>query len=95
MFLFHVSEEVFNAAEAMWFSPKGTYLAVALFNDTDVESAIYPYYGDSTDIDNQYPELVEFKYPKVSTKLCIFSSFFPQFMVTKSCISVHLSEYII
>ncbi|XP_063838892.1 venom dipeptidyl peptidase 4-like [Ostrinia nubilalis] len=57
-------EEVFNAAEAMWFSPSGTYLAIASFNDTFVESAIYPYYGNASDINNQYPELVEFKYPK-------------------------------
>ncbi|XP_059059410.1 venom dipeptidyl peptidase 4-like [Achroia grisella] len=57
-------EEVFNAAEALWFSPNGTYLAVASFNDTNVESAIYPYYGNESDPNNQYPELVEFKYPK-------------------------------
>ncbi|KAL0894609.1 hypothetical protein ABMA27_013171 [Loxostege sticticalis] len=57
-------EEVFNAAEAMWFSPSGTYLAIASFNDTLVESAIYPYYGNASDITNQYPELVSFKYPK-------------------------------
>ncbi|CAH0749131.1 unnamed protein product [Diatraea saccharalis] len=54
-------EEVFNAAEALWFSSKGTYLAVASFNDTSVESAVYPYYGNISD---QYPEMVEFKYPK-------------------------------
>ncbi|CAH0404697.1 unnamed protein product [Chilo suppressalis] len=54
-------EEVFNAAEAMWFSSNGTYLAVASFNDTCVESAVYPYYGNSSE---QYPELVEFKYTK-------------------------------
>ncbi|KAL4715180.1 hypothetical protein ACJJTC_012227 [Scirpophaga incertulas] len=57
-------EEVFNAAEALWFSPRGTYLAVASFNDTKVESAVYPYYGTASDINNQYPELVKFKYPK-------------------------------
>ncbi|KAG6459334.1 hypothetical protein O3G_MSEX011338 [Manduca sexta] len=57
-------EEVFNAAEAIWFSPSGTYLAVAYFNDTQVESAVFPYYGDPTDINNQYPEIVQFKYPK-------------------------------
>ncbi|XP_013200635.1 venom dipeptidyl peptidase 4 [Amyelois transitella] len=57
-------EEVFNAAEALWFSPEGTYLAVASFNDTNVESAVYPFYGNSSDIYYQYPEMVEFKYPK-------------------------------
>lgn len=59
------SEEVFNAPEALWFSPSGTYLAVASFNDTNVESAVYPLYGDPADTNNQYPEMVKFKYPKV------------------------------
>ncbi|XP_028039799.1 venom dipeptidyl peptidase 4-like [Bombyx mandarina] len=58
-------EEIFNAAEALWFSPGGTYLAVASFNDTDVESAVFPYYGDPGNINNQYPQMVQFKYPKV------------------------------
>ncbi|XP_023940299.1 venom dipeptidyl peptidase 4 [Bicyclus anynana] len=58
-------EEVFNAAEAMWFSPNGTSLAVASFNDTLVESAVFPYYGESSEIDYQYPLMVQFKYPKV------------------------------
>ncbi|KAJ0181711.1 hypothetical protein K1T71_002433 [Dendrolimus kikuchii] len=57
-------EEIFNAAEALWFSPRGTFLAVASFNDTNVESAIYPYYGNPLDVHNQYPEMVHFKYPK-------------------------------
>lgn len=67
---------MFNAAEATWFSPNGTYLAVASFNDTQVESAVYPYYGEPSEIDNQYPILVHFKYPKVSSKyqsLILFS----------------------
>ncbi|CAG5056647.1 unnamed protein product [Parnassius apollo] len=58
-------EEVFNAAEALWFSPNGTYLVVASFDDRHVESAIYPYYGSTSDLDNQYPQLIQFKYPKV------------------------------
>ncbi|CAH0603285.1 unnamed protein product [Chrysodeixis includens] len=57
-------EEMFNAAEAMWFSPKGSYLAVATFNDTNVETATYPYYGQPSDLSNQYPDIVHFKYPK-------------------------------
>lgn len=57
-------EEMFNAAEAMWFSPAGSYLAVASFNDTKVATATYPYYGQPSDPNNQYPEQIEFKYPK-------------------------------
>ncbi|PZC83344.1 hypothetical protein B5X24_HaOG208108 [Helicoverpa armigera] len=61
-------EEMFNAAEAMWFSPKGSYLAVASFNDSEVETATYPYYGEPSAISNQYPEIIHFKYPKAGRK---------------------------
>lgn len=60
--LISFSEEVFNTPEAIWFSPSGTYLAVASFNDTNVESAEYQLFGEPS---NQYAELVTFKYPKV------------------------------
>lgn len=59
-------EEMFNAAEAMWFSPRGSYLAVASFNDTNVATATNPYYGQPFDVNNQYPEIVHFRYPKVN-----------------------------
>lgn len=62
-----ISEEMFNGAEAMWFSKNGKYLAVATFNDTNVDSAIFPYYGEPSDFNNQYPEIVKFKYPKVKS----------------------------
>ncbi|KAJ2944626.1 hypothetical protein O0L34_g3978 [Tuta absoluta] len=58
-------EEIFNSAEALWFSPEGTYLAVASFNDTKVESAVYPFYGHPADLNFQYPHEIRFKYPKV------------------------------
>lgn len=61
-------EEMFNGAEAMWFSKDGRYLAVASFNDTEVDSTTFPFYGDSTDLNYQYPEVVKFKYPKVGRK---------------------------
>lgn len=61
-------EEIFDAAEALWFSPKSSYLAVASFNDTNVESAVYPYYGDPLDVTNQYPQSVKFKYPKAGSE---------------------------
>lgn len=56
---------MFNAAEAMWFSPRGSYLAVASFNDSNVDNATYPFYGQPFDLNNQYPKIVHFKYPKV------------------------------
>ncbi|KAI5632831.1 prolyl oligopeptidase family domain-containing protein [Phthorimaea operculella] len=58
-------EEIFNSAEALWFSPEGTYLAVASFNDSKVESAVYPFYGHPADLNFQYPHEIRFKYPKV------------------------------
>lgn len=69
--LFSVPEEIFNAAEAVWFSPNGTYLAVASFNDTLVESVVYPIYGNPADVNFQYSQEVRFKYPKVSFTICI------------------------
>ncbi|CAK1549748.1 unnamed protein product [Leptosia nina] len=61
-------EEILNAAEAMWFSKNGSYLALAIYNDTLVKSAVFPYYGDPEDLDNQYTKMVEFKYPKAGRK---------------------------
>ncbi|XP_047510008.1 venom dipeptidyl peptidase 4 [Pieris napi] len=61
-------EEILNAAEAMWFSKNGSYLAVAIYNDSLVESAVFPYYGDPEDLDNLYPKMIEFKYPKVGRR---------------------------
>ncbi|XP_038206505.1 venom dipeptidyl peptidase 4 [Zerene cesonia] len=61
-------EEILNAAEAMWFSTNGSNLAVAIYNDTLLESAVFPYYGDPLDFENQYPKMVEFKYPKAGRR---------------------------
>lgn len=72
--MLYVLEEIFNAAEALWFSPSGSHLAVASFNDTNVESAIYPVYGNPSNINDQYPELVKFKYPKVGAVMFILFS---------------------
>lgn len=49
----------------MWFSPKGSRMAVASFNDTEVDVAVYMYYGIPGSVENQYPNLELLRYPKV------------------------------
>ncbi|CAH0726548.1 unnamed protein product, partial [Brenthis ino] len=58
-------EDVMYTGHATWFSPDGTYLAFASYNDTLVETYSYYYYVDKSDPDDLYPEIVDLKYPKV------------------------------
>lgn len=44
----------------MWWSPGGKYLAYIEFNDTEVHTIEYSWYGSG-----QYPETVAIPYPKV------------------------------
>ncbi|KAK4880800.1 hypothetical protein RN001_008946 [Aquatica leii] len=57
-------EEVLGSGSALWFSPDGSHLAFAQFNDTKVKDFHYFIYGQSYD---QYPTVVTLKYPKVNT----------------------------
>ncbi|KAK4880660.1 hypothetical protein RN001_008806 [Aquatica leii] len=59
-----VYEEVLGSGSALWFSPDGSHLAFAQFNDTKVKDFHYFIYGQSYD---QYPTVVTLKYPKVNT----------------------------
>ena len=59
-------EEILTVATAFWWSPDGTRLAFAQFNDTNVEFQEYPWYGDTVDKSSQYLDRVKIKYPKVS-----------------------------
>ncbi|KAI4891626.1 hypothetical protein NFI96_025960 [Prochilodus magdalenae] len=52
-------EEMFSTNYALWWSPTGKYLAFAQFNDTNVHTIEYSWYGDT-----QYPETVFIPYPK-------------------------------
>ncbi|XP_006867049.1 PREDICTED: dipeptidyl peptidase 4 [Chrysochloris asiatica] len=54
-------EEVFSAYSALWWSPNGTFLAYAQFNDTDVPLIEYSFYSDES---LQYPKTVRVPYPK-------------------------------
>ncbi|KAG8510454.1 Dipeptidyl peptidase 4 [Galemys pyrenaicus] len=54
-------EEVFSAYSALWWSPNGTFLAYAQFNDTEVPLIEYSFYSDES---LQYPKTVRVPYPK-------------------------------
>lgn len=56
------SEEVFSSYSALWWSPKGTFLAYAQFNDTEVPLIEYSFYSDES---LQYPKTIRVPYPKV------------------------------
>lgn len=62
------SEEVFSAYSALWWSPKGTFLAYAQFNDTEVPLIEYSFYSDES---LQYPKTVRIPYPKVCAPIRI------------------------
>ncbi|XP_045904580.1 dipeptidyl peptidase 4-like [Micropterus dolomieu] len=55
-------EEMFSSNQALWWSPGGKYVAYAEFNDTDVHTIEYSWYGE-----NQYPSTVSIPYPKPGT----------------------------
>lgn len=59
------TEEVLSSGSALWISPDGNRLAFAWFNDTDVDDFKYYLYGDPGSLEDQYPEVVTLKYPKV------------------------------
>ncbi|XP_043930710.1 dipeptidyl peptidase 4-like [Protopterus annectens] len=55
-------EEMFSTNYALWWSPNGTFIAYAQFNETGVPDIEYSFYGDA-----QYPETVVIPYPKSGT----------------------------
>lgn len=54
-------EEVFQGDTALWWSPKGDYLAFLRTNDSAVEEFPIPYFVQNS---SPYPELRRIKYPK-------------------------------
>lgn len=60
------TEEILSSSSALWWSPDGTKLSFATFNDSNVDVLQYPYYGSYSKINNVYPELKNLRYPKVS-----------------------------
>lgn len=61
-------EEVFASDTALWWSPKGDYLAYLRTNDSQVEEFPIPYFVQkSPPSDYPYPILKKIKYPKPGT----------------------------
>lgn len=61
-------EEILDSNKALWFSPKGDYLAYLEINDTRVDSISWNRYGEYYNISsNQYPVMQTIRYPKPST----------------------------
>ncbi|XP_058447829.1 venom dipeptidyl peptidase 4 [Malaya genurostris] len=59
-------EEVFGTDATLWFSNDGTHIAMASFDDTEVEEFTYHVYGDPEDSERQYPEEYTIRYPKAN-----------------------------
>ncbi|KAF4520671.1 hypothetical protein B566_EDAN006347 [Ephemera danica] len=57
-------EEILHGPRALWFSPDGSSLAYASFNDSQVGELQYSWYG-SLDARLAYPETRSLRYPKV------------------------------
>ncbi|KAM6945826.1 dipeptidyl peptidase 4-like [Aplochiton taeniatus] len=55
-------EEMFSSSQGLWWSPGGRYVAYAVFNDTQVHTIKYSWYGEE-----QYPYTVVLPYPKPGT----------------------------
>lgn len=60
-------EEIFGTNYAFWGSPALTRIAYATFNDAHVQKFQYELYDEPGNLENQYPELVELRYPKSGT----------------------------
>ncbi|XP_077574654.1 dipeptidyl peptidase 4-like [Stigmatopora nigra] len=55
-------EEMFSSNQGLWWSPGGKYVAYIQFNDTQVHTIEYSWYGN-----NQYPRTVSIPYPKAGS----------------------------
>ncbi|KAL5290049.1 DPP10 family protein [Megaselia abdita] len=57
-------EEVFSSNSAVWFSPDGNRLAFIQFDDTQTSVINIPFYGESGNVEFQYPKNRPVPYPK-------------------------------
>ncbi|KAK2722622.1 venom dipeptidyl peptidase 4-like isoform X2 [Artemia franciscana] len=60
-------EEVLSSDNAIWFSPSGSKIAFATFNDLNVQPFSFPIYGNPGDLDWQYTKNMNIMYPKPGT----------------------------
>ncbi|XP_054706739.1 inactive dipeptidyl peptidase 10-like [Uloborus diversus] len=57
-------EEILKSNSALWFSPDGSSLCFATFNDSKVGSYYYNWYGNHNDSNNVLAQLRSLRYPK-------------------------------
>lgn len=62
-------EEVFGTNNALWWSPDSNYLAIGVFNDSNVQTFKYAIYEKDfhSTSHQQYPIEINLKYPKAGT----------------------------
>lgn len=65
IFLILFKEEIFSSNSAMWFSKRGSKIAYASFNDSQIPTMQIPVYGIPGDLKYQYTKIVGVHYPKV------------------------------
>ncbi|XP_075212490.1 venom dipeptidyl peptidase 4-like [Lycorma delicatula] len=60
-------EEVFSTTKTLWFSPEGTKLAFATFDDSAVHEVNIIKYGNPGDLASQYVQEIPIRYPKAGS----------------------------
>lgn len=60
-------EEVLGSGAALWFSSNGGKIAIASFNDTEVNEFMYFMYRQPGNLANQYFDEIKLRYPKAGT----------------------------
>jgi hypothetical protein len=58
-------EEILSSSNAFWWSPDGSKLCFASFNDSQVDIMQYPWYGSSVEASTLYTKTIRIRYPKV------------------------------
>ncbi|KAM3510117.1 hypothetical protein MY11210_006034 [Beauveria gryllotalpidicola] len=60
-------EDVLEAAEALWYSPDGKFIAYLSLNDTGVGTYTIPYFMNGKEFAPAYPKELKVRYPKAGT----------------------------
>lgn len=55
---------IMKKQRAFWWSPEGNRIAFVTFNDSNVDTIIYPKYGSFSDPNNLFTELIKSKFPR-------------------------------
>lgn len=65
------TEEMISSNNVMYFSPEGSHLAFAQFNDTECDHIEFSRFDGE-----KYPKMVDVSYPKVSRRYFLLRAFF-------------------